>query len=545
MKIGKKNIVFALCIFIILYGVIVLFGEQYLGSLSYFILYLLISVGLYIFTISKSRDLNEKIEEDISNKYKQLEILASLYNYLDIKTPLPETGGWAAYPDFLKKIAETILLKKPEFIVEASSGVSSIIIGYCFKKLGQGKVISLEHDLNYVEKSKKLIQKHQLEDYVTIVHAPLKNYIINDKKWIWYNTDSIEKDVLIDMVVVDGPPNYIQDLSRYPVIPLLYEKMNDNSILILDDGVRDEEKEITKRWEEEFEDISIEYFNFESGAFIVNKSHKENGERALLAFTTANQLEYNIKGINSIMANKPDYIDVVIYDDASNDGTVDWCKDNDIPIVTKEKAKGLTHSWNLAYQKFKKDGYKYLMFSNSDIVVPKDALEAVIELNKKYIIVSPLSTRKGVGHQPQQDIRNYYNPSFDEYDFTNTDKIQEFINEHKLDPDYKKVDYINGFFFSVNRDIIQYEYSEHELFHPGNHNVGNEHELCERVTEPIAIVLNAYIFHFKGISLEVTNLDNQSYEYNIYRDLNWQQAEKIKSSAWRKLWFKIKYKLKF
>ena len=51
------------------------------------------------------------------------------------------------------------------------------------------------------------------------------------------------------------------------------------------------------------------------------------------------------------------------------------------------------------------------------------------------------------------------------------------------------------------------------------------------------------IFHFKGISLEVTNLDNQSYEYNIYRDLNWQQAEKIKRSSIRKLWFKIKYKL--
>ena len=103
MNIGKKNIVFALCIFIILYGIIVLFGEQYLGNLSYFILYLLISVGLYIFTISKSKKLEEKLEEDINSKYKQLEILASLYNYLDIKIPLPETGGWAAQPDFSKK----------------------------------------------------------------------------------------------------------------------------------------------------------------------------------------------------------------------------------------------------------------------------------------------------------------------------------------------------------------------------------------------------------------------------------------------------------
>lgn len=104
--------------------------------------------------------------------------------------------------------------------------------------------------------------------------------------------------------------------------------------------------------------------------------------------------------------------------------------------------------------------------------------------------------------------------------------------------------YINGFFFSVNRDIIKYEYSDSELFHPKNHNVGNEHELCERVSEPIAIVLNSYIFHFKGVSLEVTNLDGQSYEFNIYRDLNWQQVQKIKNNSLRKLWFKIKHKLK-
>ncbi len=544
MGIGKKNIVIALGVFAILFAVIVVFGEQYLGSLSYFILYLIVSFGLYITAILQTKKSKIEIDKEVDSKYKQLEILTSLYPYLDIKIPLPETGGWAAHPDFLKKIAEIILLKKPQFMVEASSGVSSIIIGYCFKKLGKGKVISLEHDFYYLEKSKKLIAKHGLQDYVDIVHAPLKNYEINKKQWIWYDIDALRGKSVIDMVVVDGPPNYIQDLSRYPVIPLLYDKMSDNSILVLDDGVREEEKEITRRWEEEFEDISIEYFSFESGAFIVNKSHQNNENRALLAFTTANQLQYNIKGIRSILKNKPDFIDVVVYDDASNDGTVDWCKSNDIPIITKDYAMGLTHSWNLAYQKFKKQNYKHLMFSNSDIIVPKNALEAILEQNEKYIIVSPLSTKIGVGHQPEQNIRNYYNPPFDEYDYSKTEEIQDFVIQNTLPEKSKEVDYINGFFFSVNRDIIEYEYSDTELFHPENHNVGNEHELCQRVSKPIGIVLNSYIFHFKGVSLEVTNLDDQSYEYNIYRDLNWQQAEKIKKSSLRKLWFKIKYKLK-
>lgn len=543
MNIGKKNIIVVLLVLITLFGVIIVFGEQFLGHASYFLLYIIVSFGLYINYTLKTKRLKIESDRELDSKYKQLEILSSLYTHLDIQKPLPETGGWAAHPDLLRKISEIILLKKPDFVVEASSGISSIIIGYCFKKIGKGKAISLEHDILYVEKSRDLIKKHGLEEFVEIVHSPLIEHTINNKKWFWYDIASLNDVPPIDMIVVDGPPYYIQELSRYPVVPLLHDKMSDNSVLVLDDGNRAEEKEITRLWEEEFEDISIEFLQFESGAFIVNKNFSNNEERSLLAFTTANQLEYNIKGLRSILENKPENVDVVVYDDASNDGTVDWCKSNNIKIVTKEHAMGLTHSWNLAYMKFKTENYKHLMFSNSDIVVPKDALEEILRQNEKFIIVSPLSTKKGVGHQPKQAIQNFHKVPFDEYDYKNTDGIQKFISENKLDKGCQEVDYINGFFFSVNRSIINYEYSKTELFHPENHNVGNEHELCERVTEPIAIVTNAYIFHFKGVSLEVTNLDDQSYEFNIYRDLNWQQAEKIKKSAVRKFWFKVKYKL--
>ena len=105
-------------------------------------------------------------------------------------------------------------------------------------------------------------------------------------------------------------------------------------------------------------------------------------------------------------------------------------------------------------------------------------------------------------------------------------------------------DSINGFFFSVNRDVIKYEYSDTELFNPKTINVGNEDDLCKRVKQPIAIVLNSYIFHFKGVSMEVTNMDSQSYDLNIYRNLNWQEAEALKNSPLKKMWFKINHRVK-
>jgi len=543
LDLGKKNILFALFVFIVLYVSLIIYGQQFIGDLGYFLVYISVSLGLYIYFSIQTKKQKRTIDSEISGKYKQLEILTSIYSSLDIKVPLPETGEWAASPDLLKKIIETIFYKQPQLIVEASSGVSSIIAGYCVKNIGRGKVISLEHDILYVEKSRALIKKHQLEDFVSIIHAPLIKHKINNKEWIWYDISSLNKILPIDMVIVDGPPYYIQKLSRYPVIPLLYDKMSDNSILLLDDGVREEEKTMTEMWKKEFEHISIEYFNFEFGAFVLNKKVADNSGRTLLAFTTANQLEYNIKGIKSILTNKPEYVDLIVFDDASNDGTVEWCRDNNLTIVTKITAKGLTHSWNLAYQLFKEEGYKHLIFSNSDIIVPKRALEHLLSQNEKFIIVSPLSTKKGVGHQPLQDVKTYHQFNEDEYNYENTQIIQDRIHQSHSTDVAREINYINGFFFAVNREIINYEYSKTELFNPKNHNVGNEDELCKKVTQPIAIVTNSYVFHFKGVSIEVTNMDNQNYDLNIYRNLNWQDADKLKNSLLRKLWFKIRYKL--
>ena len=128
MDLGKKNILATLAIFIVLYIVIVVYGQQYLGDYAYFLLYLVVALGLYVNFLLKTKLLKTGIDIDINGKYKQLEILTGLYGLLDIKVPLPETGGWAASPDLLKKITDIILKKKPLFIVEASSGVKKNLI---------------------------------------------------------------------------------------------------------------------------------------------------------------------------------------------------------------------------------------------------------------------------------------------------------------------------------------------------------------------------------------------------------------------------------
>ena len=266
--------------------------------------------------------------------------------------------------------------------------------------------------------------------------------------------------------------------------------------------------------------------------------------KVLFAITTANQIEYTIKIFDSLTKCKLDNIDVVVFDDASNDGTVKWCEDKDIQVVSKKEPKGLTHSWNLAYKKFKKENYTHLILSNNDLVIPENAIANILKLNEKYAIVGPLSTEKGVGHQPLQNIKNYYDFEWDEYDFKNTKKIQDYITENNSEKTNLQVSYINGFFFSLSRKIIDYELPDGNIFDSTNINVGNESELCDRVKDNIAITLEAYIFHFKGISFKDINFDQQHFTHNIYRDLNWREAEKLKKSFFKRLLYKIKHRYK-
>ncbi|MES9855801.1 MAG: hypothetical protein ABW166_04240 [Sedimenticola sp.] len=40
------------------------------------------------------------------------------------------------------------------------------------------------------------------------------------------------------MLVIDGPSGFIQKHSRYPALPLLFDKLSNNGMVFLDDAAR-------------------------------------------------------------------------------------------------------------------------------------------------------------------------------------------------------------------------------------------------------------------------------------------------------------------
>jgi hypothetical protein len=141
---------------------------------------------------------------------------------------------------------------------------------YCFKHIGKGKVIAVEHDLTFAEATLDMISAHGLSDFATIVHALLKEVDINHSKCLWYDTDGIHIKQPVDLVIVDGHPKRTQNLAQYPALPLLYKWLSDTSTIILDDGKRASEKQTVEPWQKEFCNLFCNFIDLEKGAFIIN-----------------------------------------------------------------------------------------------------------------------------------------------------------------------------------------------------------------------------------------------------------------------------------
>ena len=263
--------------------------------------------------------------------------------------------------------------------------------------------------------------------------------------------------------------------------------------------------------------------------------------KILLAITTYNQSEYTKLCFDSLK-NLEDDIDVLVIDDCSTDNTVKLCEKYGYEVLTKEKGLGLTDSWNKAYYEFKNrwfinesgvdDNYDYLIIANNDILIPRGAISELKSVFNKwpYSLVVPTSTHRGVGHNVDQAIEKYYDginsDEPDDYQQTqdtilNIKKdLMKANNLYQVDP--KRMKMFNGFFFMMNRNIINYQYSDTNLFEPKYIMTKNEDEFNWSNLIPNddfpAVCKTSFVFHYKGVTTKGDLRNNEKWERARFGD---------------------------
>ena len=187
---------------------------------------------------------------------RQLQALEWLRDELKFDRPLPLTRGMAASPDFLLILIEYLRHKRPKTIIECGSGTSTIVLARMTQLLGRGHVLSLDHDAEFAEETRKLLARYQLEDQATVVHAPLTPHELRGETWPWYSIDKLIAET-IDLLVIDGPPVNVRPHSRYPAGPILFPRLKSGGSAFLDDAAREDETEIVTWWAEENPGYSV------------------------------------------------------------------------------------------------------------------------------------------------------------------------------------------------------------------------------------------------------------------------------------------------
>jgi predicted O-methyltransferase YrrM len=201
--------------------------------------------------LNKSRWLESRIQ----NAKSEVQATLSINKFHSIPFTFED---YQASAQLIRHIIREIYLKKPNLILELGSGSSTSIIASCLMEIGSGKILSVEHDDYYASKTNELLVIEGVSDHSQVVTAPLKSYKLDRGVWKWYDINLQEHlNSKIDMLIIDGPPDKTQKLSRYPALPLTIKHLSKDCIIFLDDTLRNDEREILNLWEKDYGLIEI------------------------------------------------------------------------------------------------------------------------------------------------------------------------------------------------------------------------------------------------------------------------------------------------
>lgn len=189
--------------------------------------------------------------------------------------PLPMGGGWALTGDSAALLAREVLARKPGTILELGSGVSTLIIGQILKKTGQGRLLSIDHDPAWANQTRRYVEFLGLQDFVSVVEAPLKSIALGNQTYHWYDIPGSSLDGLgpIDLLLVDGPPQPRDNpqAARYPAFPLLRERLSLKAMVFVDDSSRTTESDMVGRWMAEEPGWRDRWFDTVDGVCLLTK----------------------------------------------------------------------------------------------------------------------------------------------------------------------------------------------------------------------------------------------------------------------------------
>jgi hypothetical protein len=224
---------------------------------------------------------NDLIGIDIS-RTKNKNKLEDIYSYLLLQDLIKFPEYFATTTSSLRfhtlaVIINDIVINQRKSIIEFGSGISTLAIANLIKKNKlECSFFSVEDSKEWFDYINSFLKRNALENFASLIYAPLEKNEFALENNLWYSTDAIKKtlstDLKFDLVIIDGPGAWLPKLrlSRYPALPFLQNKLEKEFSFILDDTNRKGEKEIMDLWYQKF-DTKFEQINQTSAMCVRGK----------------------------------------------------------------------------------------------------------------------------------------------------------------------------------------------------------------------------------------------------------------------------------
>lgn len=224
--------------------------------------------------INVRKQLERTVKNEMRNTTKQLEAFLGVQSYLNNGERVPSMHGWPISPDLALYLIELVDNNDYDLIIEFGSGTSTVLIGKVLARTAQrrqGKPatiqVAFEHLEQYHAQTLSQLQQAGLAEKVRLVLAPLKPYIApNGNTYLYYSCHEPLAELAQEanpaglkiLLIVDGPPSATGKHARYPAVPEILSHFKEASLdIILDDYIRNDEKEVTQLWLQDIESLGL------------------------------------------------------------------------------------------------------------------------------------------------------------------------------------------------------------------------------------------------------------------------------------------------
>lgn len=201
---------------------------------------------LFSSELAVSRDRTvRRLTAIVQKETEQFEALLHLQRQLGDDKMLPPTGGWALDARSMAHLLELVGESEPRLLVELGSGSSTVWLGRMCKSIGT-RIVSVEHDPHHYERTRRLLERHDLSEIVDLRYAPITEQHLAGESYLWYDLSVLDDLSQIDFLLVDGPPKAVA--SRSPALNALEEMLSSSVVVVLDDIEREEERGVIEHW---------------------------------------------------------------------------------------------------------------------------------------------------------------------------------------------------------------------------------------------------------------------------------------------------------